>query len=156
MHYCNVNHYRASKRVLRYIKGTLNHGVKFVKTEKIKLLRYSESDWVGSTENMKNTSCYFFTLGLSVFCWNSKNSQDQLIDILTKPLGKMRFEKLCYDIGVQNMEVKEEYCKVTLHVIMSLEHKSMSSLNLQVHQDCKLTKLGMTLKLQLCLASPCL
>ncbi|KAA3488255.1 pleiotropic drug resistance protein 3-like [Gossypium australe] len=32
------------------------------------------------------------------------SSQDQLANILTKLLGKMRFEKLCYDIGVRNME----------------------------------------------------
>ncbi|XP_017647626.1 secreted RxLR effector protein 161-like [Gossypium arboreum] len=75
MHCCNVNHLEATKRVLRYIKGTLDHGVKFMRTEKIKLLRYSDSDWVGSSEDIKSTSNYFFTLGSSVFCWSLKKQE---------------------------------------------------------------------------------
>ncbi|KAA3463051.1 hypothetical protein EPI10_029477 [Gossypium australe] len=69
MHCCDVNHYRSAKRVLRYVRGTLSHGVKFVKTEKIKLLGYFDSDWSGSIEDMKSIS------GSSVFCWSSKKQE---------------------------------------------------------------------------------
>ncbi|XP_017614108.1 uncharacterized mitochondrial protein AtMg00810-like [Gossypium arboreum] len=44
MHYCNVAHFKAAKRVLRYVKGTLNYGMKFVKAEELKLIGYSDSD----------------------------------------------------------------------------------------------------------------
>ncbi|KAA3486889.1 retrovirus-related pol polyprotein from transposon tnt 1-94 [Gossypium australe] len=67
MHCNNIIHYEATKRVLRYVKGTLSYGVKFIKFEKLKLLGYSDNDWTGSTEDMKSTFGYFFTLGSSVF-----------------------------------------------------------------------------------------
>ncbi|KAK5841095.1 hypothetical protein PVK06_010003 [Gossypium arboreum] len=75
MHYCNVAHFKAAKRVLRYVKGTLNFGVKFGRSNELKLVGYSDSDWAGSVDGMKSTSGYFFSLGSSVFSWSSKKQQ---------------------------------------------------------------------------------
>ncbi|XP_016730871.1 uncharacterized mitochondrial protein AtMg00810-like [Gossypium hirsutum] len=72
MHCCNVAHFKAVKRVLRYVKGTFNSGVKFEKAEELKLVGYSGGDWAGSVDDIKSTSGYFFTLGSSVFSWSSK------------------------------------------------------------------------------------
>lgn len=70
MHCCDVVHFKAANRVLRYVKGTLNYGVKFEKAKELKLTRYFDSDWAGSIDDMKSTSGYFFTLGSEVFCWS--------------------------------------------------------------------------------------
>ncbi|KAK5793053.1 hypothetical protein PVK06_034188 [Gossypium arboreum] len=72
MHCCNVVHCKAAKRVLIYVKGTLDHGVKFEKAKELKLIGYSDSDWAGSIDDMKSTSGYFFTLGSGALCWSSK------------------------------------------------------------------------------------
>ncbi|KAA3481548.1 pleiotropic drug resistance protein 3-like [Gossypium australe] len=64
MHCCNVAHFKAAKRVLMYVKGTLGYGVKFERAEKLKLVGYSDSDWAGSVDDMKSTSGYFFTLAI--------------------------------------------------------------------------------------------
>ncbi|KAA3479301.1 laccase-2-like [Gossypium australe] len=56
MHYCNVNHFQAAKRVLRYIKGTQSFRIMFTKVKSIKLLGFSDSDWAGSIDDMKSTS----------------------------------------------------------------------------------------------------
>ncbi|KAG8501219.1 hypothetical protein CXB51_003321 [Gossypium anomalum] len=72
MHCCNKQHLQAAKRVLRYIKGTLSYGLKFSRSEGLKLIGYSDSDWAGSKDNMKSTSGYAFTLGSAMFCWSSK------------------------------------------------------------------------------------
>ncbi|KAH1030150.1 hypothetical protein J1N35_046020 [Gossypium stocksii] len=53
MHCCDVVHFKAAKRVLRYVKGTLNFRVKFEKAKELKLIGYSDSDWAGSIDNMK-------------------------------------------------------------------------------------------------------
>ncbi|KAK5785927.1 secreted RxLR effector protein 161-like [Gossypium arboreum] len=68
MHCCNVVHFKVAKRVLRYVKGTLDYGVKFENAKELKLIRYSNCDWAGSMDDMKSTSGYFFTLGSGVFC----------------------------------------------------------------------------------------
>ncbi|KAG8472383.1 hypothetical protein CXB51_035319 [Gossypium anomalum] len=65
-------HFQAAKRVLRYIKGTLDYGVLFNKAETLKLKGYTDSDWAGSSDDMKSTSGYAFTLGSTMFCWSSR------------------------------------------------------------------------------------
>ncbi|XP_052479085.1 uncharacterized mitochondrial protein AtMg00810-like [Gossypium raimondii] len=40
MHYCDVVHFKATKIVLRYVKGTLDYGVKFEKAKELKLIGY--------------------------------------------------------------------------------------------------------------------
>ncbi|XP_016700038.1 uncharacterized mitochondrial protein AtMg00810 [Gossypium hirsutum] len=50
--YCyNVAHFKAAKRVLRYVKGTLRYGVKFVKAKELKLVGYSDSAWAAAAVN---------------------------------------------------------------------------------------------------------
>ncbi|KAK5776596.1 hypothetical protein PVK06_044556 [Gossypium arboreum] len=75
MHCYDVVHYKAAKRILRYVKGTLSYGVKFEKEKELKLTGYSDSDWAGSIDDMKSTFGYFFTLSSRVFCWSSKKQQ---------------------------------------------------------------------------------
>ncbi|XP_017640183.1 uncharacterized mitochondrial protein AtMg00810-like [Gossypium arboreum] len=45
MHCCNVNHFQATKRVLRYIKGTLSFGMMFTKVDSMKLIGFADSAW---------------------------------------------------------------------------------------------------------------
>ncbi|XP_031287217.1 secreted RxLR effector protein 161-like [Pistacia vera] len=53
-------HFRAAKRVLRYVKGSTMLGIWFKKSESLELLGYSDSDWGGSLDDMKNASGYVF------------------------------------------------------------------------------------------------
>ncbi|KAK5786863.1 hypothetical protein PVK06_041509 [Gossypium arboreum] len=75
MHCCDTTHFKAAKRILRYVKGTLKFGVMFKKEKELRLAGYSDSDWAGSVDDMKSTSGYFFTLGSGVFSWSSKKQQ---------------------------------------------------------------------------------
>jgi hypothetical protein len=68
-------HLRAAKRVVRYIKGTIDYGVKFQKSQVFKLIGYSDSDWGGSVDDMKSTSGYCFVLGTGIFSWCSKKQE---------------------------------------------------------------------------------
>jgi hypothetical protein len=42
----------AVKRVLRYLKGTVEFGIYFVKSSSVKLVGFSNSDWAGSDDEM--------------------------------------------------------------------------------------------------------
>ncbi|XP_018458977.1 secreted RxLR effector protein 161-like [Raphanus sativus] len=70
-----VKHYQEAKRVLRYVKGTSSFGVLFISVDTPKLIRYSDSDWGGSTKDKKSTSGYAFNLGSAMFCWQSSKQQ---------------------------------------------------------------------------------
>ena len=56
----------AAKRVLRYVKGTLDYGIEYKSVEKGSLQGFSDSDWAGSLEDSKSTSGYAFYLGSGV------------------------------------------------------------------------------------------
>ncbi|KAG8487131.1 hypothetical protein CXB51_020677 [Gossypium anomalum] len=75
MHCYDVNHFKAAKRIFRYVNKTLSYRIKFEKGKELKLIGYSDSDWAGSVDDMKSTSGYFFTLGSGVFCWSLKKQQ---------------------------------------------------------------------------------
>jgi len=55
-------HMGIAKRVLKYIRGTTNLGIWYLKTGGVKLIGYANSDWAGSVDDMKSTSGYFLTL----------------------------------------------------------------------------------------------
>jgi len=75
MHCASEVHLRAAKRILRYVKGTLDYGVKFEKCTNFKLCGFSDSDWAGSYDDMKSTSGYCFNLGSGVFSWCTKKQE---------------------------------------------------------------------------------
>ena len=55
-------HWVAAKRVLRYLKGTTNHGITFKKTG-IVLEGYTDADWAICTNDRRSYTCYVFILG---------------------------------------------------------------------------------------------
>ncbi|KAI5348310.1 hypothetical protein L3X38_001197 [Prunus dulcis] len=69
----NENEYRqiVAKRVLRYIQGTLDFGIEFIKGKSATLIGYCDSDWAGSEDDRRSTSGYAFTLGSGMFSWAS-------------------------------------------------------------------------------------
>ncbi|KAG7599301.1 Integrase catalytic core [Arabidopsis suecica] len=70
-----MQHYQEAKRVLRYVKGTLNYGIQFKRVEEPELVGFSDSDWGGSVEEKKSTSGYVFTIGSGACCWNSSKQK---------------------------------------------------------------------------------
>ncbi|WVZ11324.1 hypothetical protein V8G54_015854 [Vigna mungo] len=66
------SHLIAAKRVLRYVKGTLNFGIKFCASQDDTLQGYSGSDWGGSVDDLKSASGYCFLFGSCVFSWCCK------------------------------------------------------------------------------------
>ena len=75
MHCASEMHLKAARRVLRYIKGTADYGVKFGSCQNFKLCGFSDSDWAGSIDDMKSTSGYCFSLGSGVFSWCTKKQE---------------------------------------------------------------------------------
>jgi hypothetical protein len=75
MNCAKESHFKAAKRVLRYVKGTLNYGINFSQSQNFKLQGYSDSDWAGSLDDMKSTSGYCFSFGSGIFSWCSKKQE---------------------------------------------------------------------------------
>ncbi|XP_055822197.1 uncharacterized mitochondrial protein AtMg00810-like [Solanum dulcamara] len=69
------DHWVDTKRILRYIKGTVNHGLFYTHFKNSKLVGYSDSDYGGDLDDRKSTSEYLFHLGSATFSWSSKKQQ---------------------------------------------------------------------------------
>ena len=61
------------KRILRYLKGTTNFGLLYLKrTETNALIGYSDADWGGDCNDYKSTTGYMFQIGGTAVTWRSK------------------------------------------------------------------------------------
>uniref|UniRef100_A0A2N9EUN8 Integrase catalytic domain-containing protein n=1 Tax=Fagus sylvatica TaxID=28930 RepID=A0A2N9EUN8_FAGSY len=65
-------HYAAVLRILRYLKGTLFHGLHFSSQSSLTLQAYSDADWAGDPTDRRSTTGYCFLLGDSFIFWHSK------------------------------------------------------------------------------------
>ncbi|KAM0988950.1 hypothetical protein ACFX2A_013056 [Malus domestica] len=79
MHNPTRIHMGTAKRVLRYISGTLDYGIKYEKGEKAILVGFCDSDWGGSEDDMRSTSGYAFTFGSGIFSWASVKQQSVVL-----------------------------------------------------------------------------
>lgn len=75
MEYPKTPHLLAAKRILRYVKGTLDCGILFPNAEKEiepELYGYTDSDWCGDRGDRKSTAGFVFLYGKAPISWGSK------------------------------------------------------------------------------------
>ena len=72
MHAPIEDHFRALKRILRYVKGTVHHGLQLHCTSSHELLAYFDADWVGFLDTRRSTSDYLIFFGINLVSWCSK------------------------------------------------------------------------------------
>ena len=65
-------HLVAAKHVLRYLKDTIEYGLKYATHQKVNLHGYVDSYWVGIATDRKSTSGCYFSLGSGMICWFSR------------------------------------------------------------------------------------
>ena len=61
-----------AKHAVRYLKGTVEYGLKYEANQKINLEGYVDSDWAGSAIDRKSTLGCCFSMGSSVLSWFSR------------------------------------------------------------------------------------
>ena len=64
-------HWKAFKRILRYLKGTIDYYLVYQGSE-LRLVGYSDADWGGDLDQLKSTSGYVFILNKGAISWCSK------------------------------------------------------------------------------------
>jgi len=75
MHHPTQIHWTATKRLLRYLKNTIFHGVTISKTSSNMLTCFSDADWAGNLDDRKSTSAYLLFLGTTPVSWSSKKQR---------------------------------------------------------------------------------
>jgi hypothetical protein len=72
MHDPREVHLVAAKRILRYLQGSIDHGLVIPKSAPTQLIVYTDADWAGCPDTRRSTSGYAVFLGGSLISWSSK------------------------------------------------------------------------------------
>ncbi|GJW65038.1 ribonuclease H-like domain-containing protein [Tanacetum coccineum] len=72
MHDPREPYFFALKRILRYVRGTLDYSLKLFSSSTTDLVAYSDADWAGCPTTRRSTSCYCVVLGNNLLSWSAK------------------------------------------------------------------------------------
>ncbi|XP_019096490.1 PREDICTED: uncharacterized protein LOC109130868 [Camelina sativa] len=72
MHDPRESHLKALKRILGYLKGTLDHGLQLYPTQPTGLIAYTDADWAGCPSTRRSTSGYCNFHGDNLISWSFK------------------------------------------------------------------------------------
>ena len=92
----NQTHWAAVKRILRYLQGTKQLGLRYSKQGETQLLGYCDASWATNKEDPRPVSGYVFTLQGSAISWNSRRQQ-------TVAMSSTEAEYLSLSSAVQEM-----------------------------------------------------
>nr|GEV46214.1 ribonuclease H-like domain-containing protein [Tanacetum cinerariifolium] len=73
MHDPREPYFLALKRILRYIRGTLDFGLQLLSSFTTDLVAYSNADWAACLTTRRTTSGYCIFLGNNLLSWSSKH-----------------------------------------------------------------------------------
>ncbi|KAM0000492.1 putative RNA-directed DNA polymerase [Helianthus debilis subsp. tardiflorus] len=86
MHSPTENHWSAVKRILRYLQGSLNHGLLFRRSSGStlhaytdanyrSLTAYSDADWAGCPDDRRSTGGFAIYLGSNLVSWSARKQR---------------------------------------------------------------------------------
>jgi hypothetical protein len=56
----SINHWKTTKRVLRYLQRTKNHMLTYRRSDKLEVIGYTDYDSVSCVDSLKSTFGYFY------------------------------------------------------------------------------------------------
>jgi hypothetical protein len=72
MHSPTIVHLKMVRRILRYVKGTINVGLHFTSNTTLDLFAFSDADWAGCPTTRRSTTGYCTFLGGNIISWCAK------------------------------------------------------------------------------------
>jgi len=111
-------HWAATKHVLRYIQGTVEHGLLYTRGSDIRLSGFTDVDLAGSSVDWKSTTGYCFNIGSGMTSWYSRKQKSmapssdeaEYMAASTVSCESIWLRKLLVNLFRRRMEVTEIMC----------------------------------------------
>ena len=121
---------RAIKRILQYLKGTTDYGIRFLKQSSLPLIGFCDAYWAGSMNTRRSTSGYCIFLGTNCISLSSKRqptvskssfeAEYQSLAFGTVEITLLTF--LLCDIGIPIYEPPQLLCDNLSTLHMTINH----------------------------------
>ncbi|XP_042497575.1 uncharacterized mitochondrial protein AtMg00810-like [Macadamia integrifolia] len=72
LHSPTEEHWQAIKRILRYLKDTVAHGLLISKTTSQRLMAFSDANWAGCIDDHRYTGGFAIFIGTNLISWSAK------------------------------------------------------------------------------------
>ena len=111
-------HWVAAKHILRYLRATIEYGLKYTKGNEIQLSGFTDADWARNTVDRKSTSGYYFRVGSGMTSWCRRKhnfvalslAETEYMAEITAFCEAIWLRKLLVNLLKENMEVTNILC----------------------------------------------
>jgi hypothetical protein len=87
-------HLTAIKRILRYVRGTLDMGLHIVKSPSMLMSQFSDVDWAGCLDDRRSTRGFAIFLGSNLVSWSAENNPPFLGPALKRNIKHLQMLQL--------------------------------------------------------------
>lgn len=91
MHSPKTQHWKAVKRILRYLNGTLDHCLHFEPTKASSLLAYSDAGWISDKDDSRSQYGFVVFHGNNLISWTSRKQR-----VVARSSTKAEYRALAY------------------------------------------------------------
>lgn len=121
MHTPRQSHWQALKRVLRYLKGTVHHGLYLHRASPLTLRAFSDSDWGGVHDGGRSTTSYILYLGSNIISWRSsrqksvsRSSTEAEYKAVANAAAEISWvQNLLLELGIKSLHTPRLFCDNT-------------------------------------------
>ncbi|GJX22303.1 ribonuclease H-like domain-containing protein [Tanacetum coccineum] len=153
MHDPREPHLAALKWVLRYIRGTLDHGLQFHVSSTSQLNAYTEADWAGCPITRRSISGYCMFLGDNLLSWSAKrqvtlsrsNAEAEYHGVANVVAETAWIRNLLRELHTPLFATTLVYCDNVSAVYMStnpVQHQHTKHIEIDIHFVCDMVDRG--------------
>lgn len=143
-HCPSTKHWITYKRLLRYLKGTLDVGLKFAKSLSTCLEAYADVDWAGCVDNRRSTGGHCIFFGSNLVVWNSKkrdvvsrsSSESEYRSIANATADLIWLDSLCKELEISIQTPHQLWCDNTSAIALTSNpvfHARTKHIEVDVH-----------------------
>lgn len=118
MHHPTTVHWQALKRLLRYLKGTIDLSLNLYRDSPLNLHAFSDANWAGDRDDFVSTGAYIVYLGRNPISWSSKkqksiarSSTEAEYRSIAQTAAEITYvSHLMHELGVSHCDKPVIYC----------------------------------------------